>query len=69
MDRSHLICAQCQWSWPFQTRISYFEGQALESVACPKCQALALKVMSVKASHKRFQPFAAKTQPLVAKAV
>lgn len=54
MDRSHLICAQCQWSWPLQSSLSYFEGEALESVACPQCNALALRVLVVKAKSKRF---------------
>lgn len=55
MDRSHLVCAQCQWSWPLQTRVGYFEGQALESVACPRCNALALRVLALRDQTKGFR--------------
>ena len=55
MDRSHLVCAQCQWTWPLQSRVGFFEGQALESVACPQCHALALRVVSVRQQSRRFR--------------
>lgn len=56
MDRSQLVCAQCQWKWPLQSRPGFFEGQSLESVACPQCQALALQVVASQQRFKRFQP-------------
>ncbi len=53
MDCSQLVCAHCQWKYPLQSRVGHFEGQSLESVACPQCHALALQVISARRPAKR----------------
>ena len=42
--------------WVQQIAVTgYFEGQALESVACPRCNALALRVLALRDQTKGFR--------------